>query len=50
MLTDSESAGLTDGAGVEHKVDDGKDSFQKFTHLGQAIDNQRLSLFGLSVH
>lgn len=30
--------------------DDGKDSFQKFTHLGQATDNQRLSCFGLSVH
>jgi hypothetical protein len=31
-------------------MDDGNDSFQKFTHLGQAIDNQRLSHFGLSVH
>jgi|SRR5271166_4425448 len=29
--------------------DDDKDSFQKFTHLGQATDNQRLSCFGLSV-
>ena len=34
---------------LSHK-DDGKDSFQKFTHLGQATDNQRLSLIGLSVH
>jgi hypothetical protein len=31
-------------------TDDGKDSFQKFTHLGQYVDNQQLSHIGLSVH
>ena len=34
---------------LSHK-DDGKDSFQKFTHLGQRIDDQGLSSVGLGVH
>lgn len=39
--------GADDGHAV---LDYGKDSFQKFTHLGQHADNQRLSPVGLSVH
>jgi hypothetical protein len=35
---------------AENLLDDGNDSFQKFTHLGQHADNQRLSLIGRSVH
>ena len=46
-LTGSNEGGTIDTPG---ELDDGNDSFQKFTHLGQATDNQRLSRFDLSVH
>ena len=46
-LTGSNEGGTIDTPG---ELDDGNDSFQQFTHLGQATDNQRLSRFDLSVH
>ena len=46
-VTGSNEGGTIDTPG---ELDDGNDSFQQFTHLGQANDNQRLSRFDLSVH